>query len=72
MNDIKELIEREDTMNRGWISVEHITPELFKDVLCFSDGHYEIASYDGNDFYDAEERLVVCTHWQYLPRMPQI
>ena len=54
----------------GWISIDDELPEPFKDVLCFYDGHYEIASYDGDEFYDAEERLVICTHWQYLPQAP--
>lgn len=72
MKKLNDCLEThcEKALSNGWISVDDELPELFKDVLCFCDGDYEIASYDGDEFYDAEERCVICTHWQYLPQAP--
>ena len=47
LNDCLET-HREKALSNGWISVDDELPELFKDVLCFCDGDYEIASYDGD------------------------
>lgn len=69
---IREAADRLDTMQREWVSVDDMLPEMHKDVLAlYTYGKIIISWRNSDDSWPLEKLYGPVTHWMPLPGLPE-
>ena len=69
---IREAADRLDTMQREWVSVDDMLPEMHKDVLAlYTYGKIIISWRNSDDSWPLEKLYGPVTHWMLLPGLPE-